>query len=91
MASSLPAPITCARCGQEAQPLSAPPLTGSRGQTIQERICPACWQAWIDESTLLINHYGSQVADPAQRRQLYVVMAEFLKVPSLAGAGAGRV
>lgn len=79
-----PATITCARCGKSATPLASPPLTGARGQTIQERICPECWQAWIDESTLLINHYGIQVADPTQRRQLYGVMAEFLKLPALA-------
>jgi Fe-S cluster biosynthesis and repair protein YggX len=75
--------ITCARCGKEATPLPAPPLTGTRGQTIQQHVCPECWQAWIDQSTLLINHYGIQVADPAQRQQLYAVMAEFLNLRAL--------
>ena len=75
--------ITCSRCGKEAAPLAAPPLTGTRGQTIQRHVCPACWQAWVDQSTLLINHYGIHVADPAQRQQLYAVMAEFLNLRSL--------
>jgi Fe-S cluster biosynthesis and repair protein YggX len=80
---SPPALITCARCGKEAAPLPSPPLTGARGQTIQQHVCPECWQAWIDQSTLLINHYGIQVADPAQRQQLYAVMAEFLNLREL--------
>ena len=77
-----PAQITCSRCGKQAAPLATPPLTGTRGQTIQQNVCPECWQAWMDQSTLLINHYGIHVADPTQRQQLYAVMAEFLKLPS---------
>jgi Fe-S cluster biosynthesis and repair protein YggX len=77
------AQITCARCGKESEQLSAPPLVGARGQKVQERICARCWQEWVDQSANLINHYGIQVADPAQRRQLYAVMAEFLHLDSL--------
>ena len=63
--------------------MDSPPLVGARGQHVQQNVCPACWQAWIDQSTLLINHYGIQVADPTQRRQLYAVMAEFLNLKPL--------
>src|SRR5579883_2265262 len=70
--------ITCARCHKQAEPLASPPLVGRRGELVQQHICPDCWQAWLEQSTLLINHYGIQVADPNQRRQLYTVMAEFL-------------
>jgi Fe-S cluster biosynthesis and repair protein YggX len=78
-----PAQITCSRCGKQATPMAAPPLTGKRGETVQQNVCPDCWQAWMDQSTLLINHYGIHVADPAQRQQLYAVMAEFLNLRSL--------
>jgi hypothetical protein len=37
----------------------------------------------VDQSALLINHYGIQVADPTQRQRLYAVMADFLKLDSL--------
>ena len=77
------AQITCSRCGNQAEPLAAPPLVGSRGQTIQQHVCPACWQAWLDQSAQLINHYGIQVADPLQRQRLYAVMADFLHLKSL--------
>jgi Fe-S cluster biosynthesis and repair protein YggX len=78
------ADVTCSRCGQTRGALPAPPLAGERGQKVQQRVCAQCWQEWLDQQTLLINHYGIQVADPAQRRQLYPVMAEFLKLGDLA-------
>lgn len=78
------APVTCARCGQSGEQLPRPPLGGTRGQVIQERTCAACWSEWLQTSANLINHYGLQVAVPADRQQLYVVMAEFLKLPAVA-------
>lgn len=75
--------VKCARCGKDAEALSSPPLVGARGKTIQESICAGCWQAWVDQSVLLINHYGIQVSDPDQRQQLYSVMAEFLNLKTL--------
>ena len=76
MSPTPPAQITCSRCAKQAAPLAVAPLTGKRGETIQQNVCPECWQAWID-------HYGIPVADPAQRQQLYAVMAEFLNLRSL--------
>jgi Fe-S cluster biosynthesis and repair protein YggX len=77
------AEITCAKCGQRAEALTSPPLVGKRGETIQQNICPSCWKLWVDESVLLINHYGIEVSNPAQRQQLYGVMAEFLNLKEL--------
>ncbi|MBI3971264.1 MAG: Fe(2+)-trafficking protein [Chloroflexi bacterium] len=74
------AEITCARCGRRAEPLDSPPLVGARGQVVQQQICPACWQEWVEQSKNIINHYGIEVADPRQRQQLYAVMAEFLSI-----------
>lgn len=64
--------------------MASPPLSGERGLKVQQNVCPDCWQEWLDQQTLLINHYGIQVADPNQRRQIYPVMAEFLNVKELA-------
>ena len=50
---------------------------------MQRQVCADCWQAWLEQSTLLINHYNIQVADPNQRRQLYPLMAEFLNIKDL--------
>ena len=64
--------------------MDSPPLAGERGLKVQQSVCGDCWQAWLEQSTLLINHYGIQVADPTQRRQLYPIMAEFLNVKEIA-------
>ena len=76
--------ITCAKCGQQKAQMDIPPLAGERGLKVQQQVCADCWQAWLEQSTLLINHYNIQVADPNQRRQLYPLMAEFLNVKDLA-------
>lgn len=76
--------ITCAKCEQQKPPLDSPPLSGERGLKVQQHVCADCWAAWLEQSTLLINHYNIQVADPNQRRQLYPLMAEFLNVKELA-------
>ncbi len=75
--------VKCVRCGEEREALSAPPLVGARGQKVQENVCAACWEEWIEQSKNIINHYGIEVADPNQRRRLYAVMAEFLKLEAL--------
>jgi len=64
--------------------MDSPPLAGERGLKVQRQVCGDCWQAWLEQQTLLINHYGIQVADPTQRRQLYPVMAEFLNLKDVA-------
>lgn len=77
------AQVTCVRCGQEREALETPPLVGARGEKVQQNVCAACWEEWIEQSKNIINHYGIEVADPSQRRRLYAVMAEFLKLESL--------
>jgi Fe-S cluster biosynthesis and repair protein YggX len=70
--------ITCIRCGREAEPLASPPMGGQLGQNIQNKICPACWNEWVSQQTLYINHYGLQMADPDDRKKLIQAMKEFL-------------
>ena len=75
--------MTCARCGEQREGLDAPPLVGERGRKVQEHICAACWNEWLDQAKNIINHYGIEVADPSQRKRMYGVMAEFLKLDNL--------
>ncbi len=76
--------MTCARCAKPKERMTSPPLAGDRGLKVQQNVCAECWQEWLDQQTLLINHYGIQVADPTQRRQLYPLMAEFLNLKDFA-------
>lgn len=70
--------ITCVRCGKNAEALSEPPMGGQLGQTIQTKVCPACYNEWVNQQVLYINHYGLQMADPDDRKKLIQVMKEFL-------------
>ncbi len=72
--------ITCARCGRSAESLGTPPMGGALGETIQSRVCPACWGEWINQQVLLINHYQLQMADPDDRKRLTQAMKEYLGI-----------
>lgn len=76
------ATITCARCGQNNDALEFPPMGGQLGQTIQGKICKSCWEEWVNQQVLLINHYGLQMADPDDRKRLTAAMKEFLGLES---------
>jgi Fe-S cluster biosynthesis and repair protein YggX len=79
------ASLTCARCGQVAEGLPRPPLSGKLGQDIHAHVCADCWREWTQESVNIINHTGLQPVDPADRQKLYVHLREFLKLPAEIG------
>lgn len=75
--------VHCVRCRRDAPGLDDPPLAGARGAAVLANVCASCWGAWVEESKLLINHHGIEVADPQQRRRMYPLMSEFLNLPGL--------
>jgi Fe-S cluster biosynthesis and repair protein YggX len=74
------ATITCARCGKTAEALPSPPMGGQLGETLQNRVCPECWNEWLGQQVLYINHYGLLMADPDDRKKLIQVMKEYLNL-----------
>lgn len=74
------ASITCVRCGRSAESLPEPPVGGALGQQVQSSVCSDCWQDWLNQQVLYINHYGLQLADPADRKKLIQAMKEFLNL-----------
>ncbi|MCW3051757.1 MAG: Fe-S cluster protector protein [Chthonomonadales bacterium] len=72
------ATVACARCGKNAGALPDPPMGGTLGATLQERVCAACYADWIGQQNLLINHYGLSMADPDDRKRLIAAMKEYL-------------
>lgn len=72
------AAIICVRCGKSAEQMAEPPMGGQLGQTLQDKVCPACYNEWVGQQVLYINHYGLQMADPDDRKKLIQVMKEFL-------------
>jgi Fe-S cluster biosynthesis and repair protein YggX len=72
------AEITCVRCGKSTEPMADPPMGGQLGATLKSKVCPACYNEWVGQQVLYINHYGLQMADPDDRKKLIQVMKEFL-------------
>ncbi len=70
--------ITCAKCGAQKEGFERPPFPGAMGARILEGTCPECWQLWLKQQTMLINHYGLNVMDPQARQFLTRNMEAFL-------------
>lgn len=72
------ADIKCLRCGEVKAGFERPPFPGAIGARILEGTCPSCWQLWLKQQTMLINHYGLNVMDPQARQFLTRNMEAFL-------------
>ncbi len=91
--------VYCVKLGRELPGLEKPPFPGALGQRIYEQISQRAWDMWPTQSTLIINHYGLNMADPEARKILREQMEEFFFgedakmpegwTPETAGAGAG--
>lgn len=69
--------VNCARYGEELPALPRPPFPGELGQRIYENISILAWKSWQQQSTILINHYGLNMADPRAQEFLMEQMEEF--------------
>jgi Fe-S cluster biosynthesis and repair protein YggX len=72
------ADITCHRCGETKPGFARAPFPGAIGARVLEGICSDCWQQWLKQQTMLINHYGLNVMDPQARQFLTRNMEAFL-------------
>ncbi len=62
--------VNCVKLGRELPGLDSPPYPGELGQRIYEHVSKAAWELWIDQSILIINHYGLSLADPSAQKLL---------------------
>lgn len=69
--------VDCAKLGREAEALSRPPFPGELGLRIFNEISKPGWELWQQQSTILINHYGLNLADPRATDFLFQQMEEF--------------
>ena len=70
--------VMCAKLKRELPGLEKPPMPGELGQRIFDNISQEAWNMWQEQSRLLINHYGLNLADPDARQLLRQQMEEFL-------------
>jgi Fe-S cluster biosynthesis and repair protein YggX len=69
--------VKCVKLGRELPGLDKPPFPGELGQRIYENISKQAYDMWPAQSTLIINHYGLNMADPEARKLLREQMEEF--------------
>jgi len=69
--------VNCAKLGRELPALDRPPFPGELGKRIFENISKEGWALWQQQSVLIINHYGLNLADPNAQKLLMEQMEEF--------------
>ena len=70
--------VQCAKLNQELPALDRPPFPGPLGQRIFDNISRYAYQLWNEQATLLINHYGLNMADPRAQDFIFEQMEAFL-------------
>jgi len=70
--------VNCAMLDEELPALTKPPFPGSLGQRVFDNISRYAYRLWSERATLLINHYGLNMADPRAQEFLFQQMEEFL-------------
>jgi hypothetical protein len=56
--------VYCVKLKQELPGLKRAPYPGELGQRVYENVSQQGWNMWLEQMTLLINHYGLSLADP---------------------------
>lgn len=69
--------VQCAKYGRELPGLARPPFPGELGKRIFEQVSQRGWELWQQQVTILINHYGLNMADPRAQEFLMEQMEEF--------------
>jgi len=76
--------VKCVKLSRELPGLPKPPFPGDLGRRIFETVSQQAWQMWQQHSTLLINHYGLNMADKRAQQFLREQMEEFFFGPGAA-------
>ncbi len=69
--------VQCAKLGRLLPGVEKPPFPGELGQRIYDNISQEAWRQWQGQLTIMINHYGLNLLDPATREMLDQQMEEF--------------
>jgi len=75
------AQIECARCGGSGEQVAAPPLPTDLGNRIYDSICQSCWDEWLQQQKVVINHYSLDLRQPEARTILTQQTEAFLFGP----------
>ena len=73
----MPRLVQCVKLRRELPGLEGPPFPGELGQRIYDNVSEEAWRQWKAQLTIMINHYGLNLLDPATREMLDQQMEEF--------------
>ena len=73
----MPRTVFCTKLKRELPGLEKPPFPSKLGERIYEHISKEAYDMWPAQQTLIINHYGLNLADPEARKILREQMEEF--------------
>lgn len=74
----MPDEITCTRCQRTSVPLESVPYPGELGDELRERVCPRCWDEWIQMEVMVINELRLDFMDPRSQDRLIAELRRFL-------------
>lgn len=69
--------VNCVKLGVELPGLARAPFGGALGKRVFENVSQEAWNLWQQQSTLLINHYGLNLRDPAAQKFLMEQLEQF--------------
>jgi Fe-S cluster biosynthesis and repair protein YggX len=72
--------VTCARCGNTAKGLDAPPFPGPLGEKVRDRVCAHCWSDWMGMQVKVINEYRLSPVQPEHFELLMAQLRAFLNL-----------
>lgn len=70
--------VTCIRCKQTRERMTAPPFRSELGDRIYDSICQTCWKEWLQHQTAIINHYALDLRGQREREFLTAQTEAFL-------------
>lgn len=70
--------VQCTKLGTELPALDRPPFPGPLGKRVYENVSKLAYSQWQAQATLLINHYGLNMADPRAQEFLFEQMEAYL-------------
>ena len=86
--------VHCAKLGAELPALEKPPFPGELGQRIYDNVSKYAYSLWTQQATLIINHYGLNMADDRSHELLFQEMEKFFfggqSDAPIVGAPAGK-
>ncbi len=69
--------VKCVKLGQELPGLTFVPMKGELGRRIYESVSEQAWKMWLRHSTMIINEYRLNPADPEAQKILKQQMEQF--------------